>query len=217
MVAGKNGKVDMTRLVALVVAFLMAAPAALRAAPVPALDLLDARVAYRAEFYLKSDGRSYSGHVWHAPGRDRHDVTGGQAVILRRDTNQAFVLVPARKFYTGFTFQGMAGLVGGDALMVERRKVDDETYEGHPVTRWEATASSPTGGRFEGDVWTTKEGIVVRMVGTVRFGERDIDIDTGLKNLKIGKVDDHLFELPADYQGFDVDALKNSLRKLQGK
>ena len=187
---------------------LLAVPVVAGAAAEDALDLLDAPVAYTAHYTVSSDKGSYEGTVWHAPGRERREfatVAGGQAVLLRRDKDAAYLLAPSRKWYVGFGLHAVAALAGGlDGFTVERRRVRDETMAGLKATRYKVTASGG-GGRFDGDAWFSREGIVLKLAGSL-VGRDGIarPVETSLSDVAVGPVDEAMLSLPAGYFGLDL-------------
>lgn len=174
-----------------------------------ALDLLDAPVPYTADFYVTSDKGTYRGTVWHAPGRERREfetLGGGQAVLLRRDTDAAYLMKPSGRWYVGLALKAAAGLAGGlDGMVVKRTRIKDDTVAGIRATRYRVDASAAKGGTFDGDAWFTRDGVLVKAVGTVTTDDgRRMPVETGLSGLKLGQVDERKFELPAGWLGMDL-------------
>jgi hypothetical protein len=174
-----------------------------------ALDLLDVPVSYTANFTVTGDKGTYNGTVWHAPGRERRDFDtqgGGQSVLLRRDTDSAYLMKPSGRWYVGLGFQAVGALAGGlDQLVVERTKLRDESVGAIKATRYKVAAKGPKNSRFDGDAWFSKEGILVRAEGTMTApnGQKSL-VETALSALKIGRVDERQFELPAGWLGMDL-------------
>ena len=174
-----------------------------------ALDVLDARVSYIASFYVASgDKGTYRGQVWHMPGKERRDYQttgGGQILMVRRDLDAAYLLKPSGKWYVGLGLKAVGALAGGlDAMQVERKKLHDETVAGVKATRWSVHATSPKG-RFDGDIWTSREGIVVKLVGMVADENGMASpVEMGLSNLKVVDVDPVTFDLPRGWFGMDL-------------
>lgn len=190
----------------LIVAGLAAFPAA---AAERAIDLLDVPVSYTAQFTVSGDKGTYQGTVWHAPGRERRDFDtqgGGQSVLLRRDTDSAYLMKPASRWYVGLGFEAVGALAGGiDQLMVERKRVGEESVGGLRATRYRVAATGPRGARFDGDAWFSKDGILVRADGqlTVPDGRQSM-VRTALSALKVGPVKEQVFELPSGWLGMDL-------------
>ncbi|MDA8231929.1 MAG: hypothetical protein M0006_11390 [Magnetospirillum sp.] len=174
-----------------------------------AIDLLDAPVTYSAHFYVASDKGTYRGSVWHSPGRERRDFAtagGGQAVLLMRDQDAAYLLKPSGKWYVGVGLHAAAALAGGiDGMTVDRKKVGDETVAGLRATRFHVQAASARGGRFDGDAWFSRDGILVKAAGVLVGPDgRPERVETGLTDVVVGKVDPHMLTLPAGYFGMDL-------------
>lgn len=174
-----------------------------------ALDLLDAAVAFTADFMVSGDKGTYHGSVWHAPGRERRDFStkdGGQAVILRRDTNSAYLLKPSGRWYVGLAFTAVGALAGGiDTLTVERTRQGTDTIAGIKTTRYKVAGNGPKGSRFDGHAWFTNDGVMMKAEGTVTESNgRRSEVATALSNLRLGKVDERMFELPAGWMGMDL-------------
>ncbi len=195
------------------------------AAPVAAVDLLDPKVEYSADFYLRADTGDYSGRVWHAPGKHRREVAtakGLQIYLFRRDADRAYVITPQQKWYVAFGFRSVGDLIGGiDQLLVERSNPRSETIGGIATTRYDTVAQSPQGGRFDGQAWFTKDTIPIKIKGIVRYNGKDMAVETGLLNLKVASQDPGLFELPRDYRGMnmagvDLQGLAKGLQGLRG-
>lgn len=176
------------------------------------LDLLDAKVPYQAQFYVDDGKQVYRGTVWHAPGRQRRDFDtqgGGQAVLLRRDTDRAYLMKPSGRWYVGLNLPAAAALAGGlDAMSVERTRLKAETVAGIRATKFRIAAVAAQGGRFDGDAWFSTDGILVKAKGILsQPNGGTAAVETGLERLKIGAVDERLFELPAGWLGLDLGSV----------
>jgi len=177
-----------------------------------ALDLLDAPVSYTAHYSVSSDKGHFEGSVWHAPGRERREFAtaiGGQAVLLRRDKDVAYLLSPSGKWYVGFGLHAAAALAGGlDGLTVERRKIREESVAGQRATRYHVAASGG-GGRFDGDAWFSKDGIMLKAIGTLTGRNGHVEpVETTLSDVRLGPVDAAMLSPPAGYFGLDLRSVK---------
>lgn len=190
--------------------------AAAKAAPVALSDLLDAKTEYQADFYVSSDKGRYGGTVLHAPGRERRDFTtgqGAQALLLRRDIDQAAMLWPDRKWYLSTTFTALSGLIGGfDGVLVDTRQAGRETIAGEPTTRYEVSGDDPQGGRFKGRFWMTPDGIIMKLIGEATYSGKTTPVEMGLSHLARGPVNQSAFALPTDYKGLPLDFSKLNIR-----
>lgn len=174
-----------------------------------ALDLLDVPVSYTADFTVSSDKGTYSGTVWHAKGRERRDFGtqgGGQTILLRRDTDSAYLMKPSGRWYVGLGFQSVGALAGGiDNLTVERKRLREEGVGNIHATRYKVAANGPKGARFDGDAWFSREDILVRAAGVLTEPSgRTSEVEMTLSDLKVGRVDERVFELPAGWLGMDL-------------
>jgi len=177
----------------------------------PALDVLDAPVSYSADFTLTGPRGAYSGRVWHAPGSERREVAtegGGQGVLIHRDTGTAYFLGIGGKWYVSLSMEAASGLIGGlQSWEIERSRIGEETVAGVRAIRWRAQASGPKGG-FEGEMWTTRDGIVVKAVGTVAApGGNRSPVEMTLSRLKVGTVDPQMLEVPEGWFSLDLRKL----------
>ncbi len=191
----------------LVATVLLTAPSVASAAE-PALDLLDAPVAYTADFTVTSARGSYQGKVWHEQGRERREVAtagGGQGVLILRDRDLAYLLGISGKWYVGLSLRSAGAVVGGlESWQVERSRVREESVAGLRATRWKTRADGPRGG-FVGEIWTSREGIVVKATGTLNSADGDDGpVEMALSNLRVGQVDRRMLELPQGWFGFDL-------------
>lgn len=200
----------MGRLNRCVVAALMLMAAAMPArAAERLLDLVDPPVSYTASFTVSSDKGTYSGTVWHAPGRERRDFAtrdGGQAVVLRRDTDSAFLMKPSGRWYVGLGLGAVGALAGGiDGLTVERTRQGSETVAGIRATKFRVSGSGPRGSRFDGHAWFSPQGILLRAEGDLTApGGQTSPVETRLDNVRLGAVDDSLFEMPKGWMALDL-------------
>jgi len=180
------------------------------AAPVPALDLLDARQDYTADFSLRTGAKgNFTGRVIHAQGRERREFGAGagpQVLILRRDLDEADMLWPEKRFYLSSSFSDVSALVGGiEEITLDRRKDGSETIGGEPCTRFAVTGMSTQGGAFHGKMWFTADGILMKASGTVRFQGKDTAIETSLAHLQRIRSDSSAFVKPSDYKGMPLN------------
>jgi len=169
---------------------------------VDALTALDAPVEFRAEYSVSADDQTWRGTVVHAPGRERRDFAtalGTQAVLLRRDIDQAAVLWPQRKWYLTTSLRALAGIFGGpDGIKLDRRRDGKETVGDERCMRWIAD------GGFSGRLWYSADGILIRAAGVLRVKGHETSVVTQLARIRRIAVDPDEFELPLGYRGLPV-------------
>lgn len=184
------------------IAVMAAGPCTGVAEEIDALSILDAPLDFSADYSLTSDDQTWRGTIIHAPGRERRDFAtalGVQAVLLRRDIDQAAVLWPERKWYLSTSLKALAGVFGGtEGVKFNRRRDGTETIGGERCARYLVE------GDFTGRVWFTSDGILMRAVGILRLKGRERTIATQLAHIKRRPIDVDDFELPLGYHGISV-------------
>lgn len=118
-------------------------------------------------------------------------------MILRRDKQVGWVLMPAQKTYQQMDFakaQQQSGAAPDD--QVEITEVGSESVEGFESTKYKMIMKDGSAGGF---IWITQQGIAIKMDMLSKSGRDKTSITMTLKNLQIGSQDPQLFELPAGY------------------
>ncbi len=180
----------------IVLSFLMLAAAPGRAR---AGLLGDAAVAYSAERTVVLDGRTYTGTVFHIPGRDRdeQDIQGiAEVIILDAAAKQGFLFLPMLKTYVTFAFPPLLAELGDPAL--RRSPVGQEVVNGVRTTKYRIDHVAADGSRARGFAWVSARGVLMRLDGTITraHGGRPMQLRMELANLAIGPQDPALFQLP---------------------
>ena len=174
------------------------------------------KVEYEADqhMHMESGGQSFDmvSKIYSAKDRERreHSFGGGKSVmILRRDKRVTWTLIPQAKRYQEHAM-GEAGTKGnrapdwGESGDVQLDKVGPARLNGQKTTKYVATVSNPDGSKSRGAVWLTKDDIPVKVEGTFyRHGVKST-FRIELENLKIGKQDPALFEIPAGYAKLEI-------------
>jgi hypothetical protein len=187
-----------------------------------ALDLLDAKVSYTAT-YQATDGKGeYGGRVWHQFGRERRDVEikgGTQAVLLRRDMDDAYLINATGKWYVAVNFQAALSLVGGlDGMKVSRKSMGADMVEGQSATRYHIIASREDGRQFVGDIWVLASGVPVKVEGSESEpGGKITDVELVQFNIKVGPVAPEQMEVPTGYMGVNLKKIspENLVKTIQ--
>lgn len=197
----------MSRLLALIVCVTLGASPAL-AAP----DLLDLKVAYSADTVIGSGDHPRTGHLWRTPTALRHDMTeNGQTetVIVRLDRKTAWMLLPSLKLALGTDLDGLAQLPGAAAVLDAADKLNPvaagtAVIDGFRATKYRVRMDDPTAGQFDGYVWSTAQGIILKIDGAGEQNGRHGDIHLQFRNIHVGPQDVALFEPPAAYRQVTV-------------
>ena len=186
-----------------------AAPAGARAAL-----LGDASIAYSAERTVWVNGKSYSGMVFHIPGRERHEqeIQGvGEVILLDAAAKQGFFVLPGLKSYIPFSFpQLMAEL---DDPGLRRSPAGQETVNGVRTTKYRIDHRSADGTLAHGFAWLSAQGVLMRIDGTIARagGSRPMALRMELSKLTLGAQDPGLFQLPAGLVKLPAAALDGLL------
>lgn len=167
------------------------------------------------------------GKLYHSGKKQRREMefSGHKTVmIVRGDKNLAWTLMPQNQSYMEHALDDPSQKKDNAppdwtaAQDVTLTKVGTETVGGHKATKYEVKVKEMGGETGEGTVWlTTEHNIPIKMQGTSvsRDGERS-QIDMELKNLKIGKQDASLFEIPSGYQKMVVPQMPMGMPGMAG-
>ena len=196
--------------------------AALIAAPVWAASVLDLKTEYSAVSTIHTSKAARQGRLWRTPTALRHEGVDGDrrhTVIARLDQKVAWLLVPEQKLAIEMSLENFGlpvDLLNGGGI--KQTPVGQETVAGMRTTKVKVEREpGPKGnGHFEGYVWTTAEGIIMRVVGSGENQGRRGDLNVSFSDVKIARQDPSLFELPAGYRrlalvGVDFETLMAGL------
>jgi hypothetical protein len=161
--------------------------------PVPSVE-------YSADRIMESEAGTFEGKVYAAKDKERSETSmqGMTSVmILRRDKQLGYMLMPAQKMYQQMDFAKAQQQSGGQAAdQVDITEVGSETIEGQPTTKYKLIMKDGSAGGF---MWFTKDGIMMKMDTVVKNGRDKSRMTITLRNLKIAAQDASLFEVPAGY------------------
>jgi hypothetical protein len=185
-----------------VVALLAAASAAAGQPP---------KVQYSANSHMETSESVIDGVVYSAPGKERREfVQDGekQILIMRHDKKVMWMLMPDDQAYLEMAL----GQDGGrkddvSAYKITQTKVGSETVNGIPTTKSKIIMIGPKGDKLGGFYWTTKEGIVVKIDAIAVDKSSKERLKMELTNLKVGKQDASVFEVPAGYSKMDMGGM----------
>jgi len=194
----------------LVLASALLLPAMSVAAPPP-----EPKVEYSADSTMESEGgMTMKSRVYHAPGKQRMEMggEGGNVTIMRRDKKVMWQLM-------GDMYMEMPMNQSQDPhdMDVQMTTVGEETINGIKTTKSKVIATKKDGSKFGGFFWTTKDGITVKMDLLSKEGDKKMRMSQELTNLKVGKQDPKLFEIPPGYTKNDMGAMMGGMGKGQGK
>jgi hypothetical protein len=87
---------------------------------------------------------------------------------------------------------------------VEETVMGEEVLNDMKVTKYKTIATSTDGKKYGGFSWRTKEGISIKSDLLYKEGNEKKRMMTELKNVRIGRQDSKLFEIPEGYTKFDM-------------
>jgi len=161
--------------------------------PVPTVE-------YSADRVMETEAGTFEGKVYAAKDKERSETSmqGMTSVmILRRDKQLGYMLMPAQKMYQQMDFakaQQQSGAQPAD--QVEITEVGSDTIEGQPTTKYKLIMKDGSAGGF---MWITKDGIAVKLDAISKENGKKTRFTMTLSNLQIGTVDPSVFEVPAGY------------------
>lgn len=195
--------------------------------PVRAANVLDLKTEYSAASAIQTPKGTQRGQLWRTPTAVRHDLTEDgrtNTLIARLDRKVAWLLVPEQRLAIELGIENFGLpveiLTGGG---IKQTPVGQETIAGMRTTkvRVEREPKPNANGRFDGHVWTTAEGIIMKIVGSGENQGRRGDVNMSFSNVKVAHQDPALFELPAGYRrlalvGVDFESLLAGIEQFKG-
>jgi hypothetical protein len=172
----------------------------------------DARVGFSAERVLMIDGQSYVGQMWHMPGHQRHEqvlLALRPIFILHAGSAVADAILPQLHTVVEFALPKELSLLADPKLL--HRPVGQETVNGIATTKYMVNEDIADG-RAVGSLWLSQDGIPMKC--DVRFEPKSGKISTihwELRQVKIGRQDTVLFEVPKGYPKLPPEAAASLL------
>ena len=204
----------MFTLLAVIVATLSLTTAARAADP--------ARAEYSADQVMEHSEGASKGRVYVAPGKERRETSeGGQNMlnITRHDKKVTWMLMPEDKMY--METKHTAASQSKDDLseyQIEQSVVGTEKMNGVETTKSKIIMTGKDGSKMGGFMWTTKEGIQVKLDAIAIDKNSKDRFKMELTNIKISKQDPALFEIPKGYEkmdmpGMDMESIKKMMKQ----
>jgi hypothetical protein len=167
----------------------------------------EARVGFSAERILVVDGHRYVGRMWHMPGEQRHEQelpVIRPVFILRAGSAHGDLVLPQLHTVVEFALPREFALLTSPDLL--RRPIGLETVNGVATTKYRIEEDLP-GEHIAGSLWLSRDGIPMRCDGKFepRNG-RPSTIYWELRDVKLGKQDQALFEVPQGYAKLSAEA-----------
>lgn len=194
-----------TRMLLMAAAMTMAG-AAQAASPAPP------QVEYSADSVMETAEISMKGRVYYTPARERREMvmgSGGEKMltITRHDKKVAWTMMPAEKMYMETKITQAKSKDDPSSYKIEQTVVGPETVNGVSTTKSKIIMTGAKGEKMGGFMWTTKDNIVVKMDAIAIDKKQKHRFKTELTNLKVGKQDPKLFEVPAGYEKMSIPGM----------
>ncbi len=187
--------------------------------PVWAAQLSRPQVEYSADSVMQTEDSTTEQRVYVTPAKERREtLTGsgdGSVQIFRHDTKVMWQLMPSEKMYMEHS---MGKKKGNDPSQwdFEETVMGEETLNGVKVTKYKTIATSTDGKKYGGFSWRTKEGISIKTDLLYKEGNEKHRMMTELKNVKVGKQDPQLFEIPKGYTKLDMGGMMGGAMGREG-
>ncbi len=191
----------------LVLASALFVPLAAWAAPPP-----EPKVDYSADSVMETEGgTTMTSRIYHSPGKQRMEMGGKDGIvsIIRKDKKVIWQLMGDMYMESPLKLDDN----NPESMDIQQTVVGEETVNGIKTTKSKVIATKKDGSKFGGFFWTTKDGITVKMDLLSKEGNRKDRMSMELKNLKVGKVDPKLFEIPPGYEKNDMGAMMGGMGK----
>lgn len=196
-------------------------------APADAANVLDLKTEYSAASTIQTAKAVLQGRLWRTPMALRHESTDGarqHTVIMRLDRKVAWLLMPEQKLAIEMGLENFglpAELLTGSGI--RQTPLGQETIGGLRTTkvRVEREAKPNANSHFEGFVWTTAEGVIMKLTGSGENQGKRGEVKMSFSDVKLVPQDPALFELPSGYRrlalvGVDFESLLNGIDQLKG-
>lgn len=196
-----------------VMASLLLSLIAVCAAPLPSLadTMPQASVDYSADSYMQAQGMEINSRVYHSLNKDRVEMnTGGtnSIIINRLDKKVGWVLMPEQKMYMEVDLkESKKNSKDISDCQVKQKSLGSDTVNGYRTTKHKISMTCPDNMNYEGFMWVTREGIMVKMDAVARTDDGEVTLKQELRNLKVGKQSPKLFEIPAGYSSMSLGGL----------
>lgn len=167
---------------------------------------------YSADETIQNEEGTIQQRVYVTPTKERKELlTGageGAVQIYRYDTKVMWQVMPSEKMYMEHAIGG-GQTRGSDPSQwtYEDTVMGEETLNGVKVTKYKTIATSTDGKKFGGFSWRTREGINVKQDLLYKEGNEKQRMLTELNNLKIGRQDPQLFEIPEGFTKLDMGGM----------
>lgn len=173
-----------------------------------AMTLGEARIGFTAERILVFDGHRYVGRIWQMPGVQRHeqDLKGLQPVFILH-SGKAVGDVVLASLHTVVEFALPDAFAALDSPELVGHPEGHERVNGIATTRYAVDLTVPAG-HATGSLWLSHDGIPMKCDGSFATNNgRQSSFHWELRNVRIGRQNPALFEIPAGFSKLPVEAV----------
>jgi hypothetical protein len=181
--------------------------------PAEATQMSRPQAEYSADATIQNEEGTIQQKIFVTPTKERKEMlTGageGAVMIFRYDTKTMWTLMPSENMYMEYSLGQKVQGQGSDPSQwtYEDTAMGEETLNGIKVTKYKTIATSTDGKKYGGFSWRTKEGINLKQDLLYKEGTEKKRMLTELSNLKIGRQDPKLFEIPDGFTKFDMGGM----------
>jgi hypothetical protein len=187
--------------------------------PIWSAQLSRPQVEYSADSVEQTEEGTMEQHIYVTPTKERKEaLTGsgeGSVQIFRYDNKVMWQLMPSEKMYMEHKF-GQGNSKDMSQWDFEETAMGEETLNGVKVTKYKTIATSTDGKKYGGFSWRTKEGINIKQDLLYKEGNEKHRMMTELKNVKVGRQDPKLFEIPEGFTKFDMAGMMGGMGGMMG-
>jgi hypothetical protein len=180
------------------------------------------KVEFSADSTMESQGMIISSKIYHAANKERMEMNIGDGkstiMIMRMDKKVSWMLMPEQQMYMETSMEE-AKKKSKDYrdCSVQQKPAGGEMVNGVKTSKYKVAMSCPEEVAYDGTMWVTKNGIVMKLDAVAKGGDNSANIKMELKNLKIAKQDPKLFEVPDGYQKMSMGGLFQNIGNIMQK
>ena len=179
------------------------------------------KVEYSADQTMETAEASMTGKVYATPTKERRDMNvSGENItmIMRRDKNTAWTLIPSQQMYLEVSTKEIKQQSDNlDNYKIETTAMGKEKVNGVECDKSKVIMTKISdGSKMGGFWWVSKDGIVMKMDMLSNEKNEKTRFKIELNNLKIGKQNPSLFEIPAGYSKMVLPSMDNIQEMMRG-
>jgi outer membrane lipoprotein-sorting protein len=171
----------------------------------------EADVEYSADEQMETEDMAMEAKIFHAQGKERREQEMGgmqQIMIMRTDRGVVWMLMPEQKMYMEMKMgQGEDNSADLKDYTIEYSVVGEEVVNGINTTKNKVIVTDKKGNKFGGFMWVAMEGIMVKMDTVSKVEGSKMRVKMERRNIKIGKQDPKIFEIPAGYNKMSMPGM----------